>query len=527
MTRAYLALALVLFALPAFAQRSQSAKPADDSSATAGSEKSGSDKSAAAKSADSKSAEAKPPEPVKNPLPADKSVPQTITVNGKTLHYTATVGTITLKSKDDKLTGVVMYTAFTLDEPKAKDGSHRPVTFALNGGPGASSVYLNLGAIGPKHLAFANEGDSPSDPATLTDNPGTWLDFTDMVFIDPIGTGFSRSLVDEAETKKLFYAPKPDIEYLSLVIYKWLAQNDRLLDKKYLVGESYGGYRGPRITHYLQSTLGVAMNGVVLVSPYLNPEKGDGDLSPIPWLIDLPSITAAHLESEGKLTDAAMQQVIAYTRGDYAAALLKGRSDPAANDAMIAHVTEMTGLDPKFVKFAGGRLDIRAYLREVHRTQGLIGSIYDSNVTAPDPFPYAPMQQSGDPILESIIAPTTTAMVDFITRTVGWKTDARYEALSYDVNRQWDRNDELREGAVRDLRESVAADPKLRVLIVHGWNDLSCPFMGSVLSVDQMPIMGDANRVQIHEFPGGHMFYTRAVNQDALHKLAETMVETH
>src|SRR6202453_4704443 len=507
MTFTSFVIALVLFALPAFAQRGESAKPSDDAGAAP----------AAAKSAEPKSAES-----VKNPLPADKSVPQTITVNGKTLHYTATVGTITLKGKDDKPTGVVMYTAYTLDAPKgdasksdqAKDdaigktgdsGSHRPVTFALNGGPGASSVYLNLGAIGPKHIAFANAGNSPSDPATLTDNPGTWLDFTDMVFIDPIGTGFSRSLVDEAETKKLFYAPKPDIEYLSLVIYKWLVQNTRLLDKKYLVGESYGGYRGPLMTHYLQSRLGLAMNGLVLVSPYLNPEEGDGDLSPIRWMVDLPSITAAHLETEGKLTDAGMQQVIAYTRGDYAEALLKGRSDLAATDAMIAHVTEMTGLDPKFVKFAGGRLDIGAYLREVHRTQGLIGSMYDSNVTAPDPFPYAPRQQAGDPILQSIVAPTTTAMVDFITRTVGWKTDARYAALDYDVNQQWDRNDDLRNGAVRDLRESVAADPKLRVLIVHGWNDLSCPFMESVLSVDQMPIMGDASRVQVHEFPGGHM----------------------
>jgi carboxypeptidase C (cathepsin A) len=461
---------------------------------------------------------------MKNPLPGDKSTGQTITVNGKTLHYTATVGTITLKNRDDKPTGEVMYIAYTLDGPK--DG-HRPVTFAVNGGPGASSVYLNLGAIGPKHVNFANEGDSPSDPATLMDNPGTWLDFTDLVFIDPIGTGFSRSLVDEAETKKLFFAPTPDIEYLSLVIYKWLVNNDRLLDKKYLIGESYGGYRGPRITHYLQAQLGVAMNGLVLVSPYLNPQFGDGNLSPIPWMITLPSITAAHLESQGKLTPEAMQDVIAYTRGDYAAALLKGRSDPAATQAMIARVTEMTGLDPQFVKYSGGRLETGAFLREVHRSQGTIGSVYDSNVTSPDPYPYSPQQQSGDPILESIIAPTTTAMVDFITHTVGWKTDDRYNALSEDVNRQWDRQTDLRRGAVGDLREAVAADPKLRVLIVHGWNDLSCAFMGSVLSVDQMPLMGDPNRVQVHEFPGGHMFYTRPANQTGLHELAEKMVAAH
>jgi carboxypeptidase C (cathepsin A) len=517
----------LLSVLPAFAQSGD--KPATPVADAAGA-----------------SAAPKPAEPMKNPLPADKSVPQTITVDGKTIHYTATVGTITLKRNDDKATGVVMYTAYTVDDQKSnqkgeakgetkgetknetKSSTHRPVTFALNGGPGASSVYLNLGAIGPKHIAFANEGDSPSDPATLTDNPGTWLGFTDMVFIDPIGTGFSRSLVDEPETKKLFYSATPDIEYLSLVIYKWLVQNDRLLDKKYLVGESYGGYRGPRITHYLQSRLGVAMNGLVLVSPYLNPETGDGNLSPIPWMTTLPSIAAAHLEAEGKLTPDAMQQVMAYTRGDYAAALLKGRSDTAATDAMIAKVTELTGLDPKYVKFAGGRLDIGAYLREVHRTKGLLGSVYDSNVTAPDPFPYAPTQESGDPILESIIAPTTTAMVDFITRTVGWKNDARYEALSYEVNKQWDRTStDLRKGAVGDLREAVAADPKLRVLIVHGWNDLSCPFMGSVLTVDQMPVMGDANRVQVQEFPGGHMFYTRPANQGQLHKQAEEMVKTH
>jgi carboxypeptidase C (cathepsin A) len=511
MTLRRLAPAFLLLSLPVLAQPRQDA-PGDKPAAAAAAK-------LPAAPADAKSSA------TQEGLPEDKSVAQTIAVNGRTLHYTATVGTIRLKDATGKPTGDVMYTAYTLD--RAKGEAQRPVLFALNGGPGASSVYLNLGAIGPKHVAFANEGDSPSDPATLTDNPGTWLDFTDLVFIDPIGTGFSKSLVDEAETKRLFYSPTPDIQYLSLVIYKWLVKNDRLLDKKYLIGESYGGYRGPRIAHYLQWELGVAMNGLVLVSPYLNPQAGDGNLSPIPWMVTLPSITAAHLENEHKLTDEAMQPVIAYTRGEYAEALLKGRSDPAATEAMIAHVTEMTGLDPVFVKYSGGRLDTGAYLREVHRSQGLIGSVYDSNVTAPDPFPYAPNQQSNDPILQSIIAPTTTAMVDFITRTVGWKTEARYYALSGDVNRQWEQSSDLQRGAVGDLREAVAADPKLRVLIVHGWNDLSCPFMGSVLSVDQMPLMGDASRVQIHEFPGGHMFYTRPQNQIGLHALAETMVATH
>jgi carboxypeptidase C (cathepsin A) len=244
-------------------------------------------------------------------------------------------------------------------------------------------------------------------------------------------------------------------------------------------------------------------------------------------MITLPAITAAHLENEKKLTDEAMQQVIAYTEGEYATTLIKGPKDQAATDAMIAKVTEMTGLDAQFVRYSGGRLETGAYLREVHREKGEIGSVYDSNVTAPDPFPYSPDQQSSDPILESIIAPTTEAMVNFITNTVGWKTEARYYALSYDVNRQWDRQGPtLREGAVEDLRQAVAADPKLNVLIVHGWNDLSCPFMGSLLTQNELPSKLAA-QVTVHEFPGGHMFYTRAENGADLHALAEKMVETH
>jgi carboxypeptidase C (cathepsin A) len=195
---------------------------------------------------------------------------------------------------------------------------------------------------------------------------------------------------------------------------------------------------------------------------------------------------------------------------------MQGRANPAATEAMIRKVTELTGLDPTFVKRSGGRIETQAYLREVYRAEGKLGSRYDSNVTAWDPFPYAPHQRTGDPILNGIIAPTTTAMVNFVTQTVGWKYDGRYNALSYDVNRLWHEDDDANQGSVSQLREAVANDPGLRVLIGHGWDDLSCPFMASVLIVDQMPAMGDASRVQVKEYPGGHMFYARPASQAML-----------
>ncbi len=460
-----------------------------------------------------------------NPLPPDAHVAQTIEFEGKPLKYTATVGSLPVKNAEGKPTGEVVFTSYIVD------GSNRPITFAFNGGPGAASVYLNLGAIGPKRVAFGAEGQSPSDPAVLTDNPGTWLDFTDIVFIDPIGTGFSRSLVSQEETKKLFYGPDQDIAYLSRIVYDWLVKNGRLQSRKYIVGESYGGYRAPRLTAYLQSQIGVAVNGVVMVSPALSPTLGSDQISPIPWMITLPSIVAANYERKGMLSNESMAPVIQYAETEYATDLIHGFSDPQATPRIVKKVTELTGLDPTFVKESGGRLETQAFLREEFRETGKLGSRYDPNVTAYDPFPYAPYQETNDPILLSIIAPTTTAMVDFVTRTVGWKVEARYNALSDEVNREWDRTS--RNGAFggsassTDLRVAIATDPKLRVLIAHGWADLSCPFMGSVLTVNGIPIMGDPTRLQVHEYPGGHMYYARTASSLALRKDVMEMISKH
>jgi carboxypeptidase C (cathepsin A) len=448
------------------------------------------------------------------PLPADKSVKQSMSLGGRTLSYTATVGTIPVRDAAGKKIGEVVYTAYTLDGPR---DPKRPITFAFNGGPGAASVYLNFGAIGPKRIQFGAQGDSPSEPVRVVDNPGAWLDFTDLVFIDPVGTGFSRSLVDDGETRKDFYGAKQDITYLSRVVFDWLVKNDRMTSPKYVVGESYGGFRGPRIALTLQTDLGVGVSGVVLVSPLLSSAaRSSLELSPLPWMINLPSMAAANLEREGRLTPEAMAQVEDYTRGEYMTDLMKG-ADPAALARLTSKVSAMTGLDPNFVRRSGGRLETQAFLREVFRERGVLGSRYDSNVTAFDPFPYAPEQETNDPILDSIIAPTTSAVVDFTAHTVGWKPQGRYNALSNAVNEAWDRGKGRDTESVTDLRQAIANDPRLKVLIVHGYNDLSCPFFASRLIVDQIPNLGGApGRVSLKVYPGGHMFYSRPDSQAAL-----------
>jgi carboxypeptidase C (cathepsin A) len=448
-------------------------------------------------------------------LPAmspDKTIDQVVRIGNRVLRYKATVGHITLRDAKGKPTGEVVYTAYIV--PGA--ATARPVTFAFNGGPGAASVFLNMGAIGPKRVPFGARGDSPSDVPVLRDNPATWLDFTDLVFIDPVGTGFSRSLVDPDETKKLFYGSKQDIEYLSRVVYDWLTKNGRMTSRKYLVGESYGGYRVPRLAYYLQSQMGVGTSGLVMVSPYLDPAAigNETSLSPLPWAINLPSMAAGHYEREGRpLNAATMNDVENYVRTDFVTDFLKGTKDKAATDRLSAKVANFTGLDPVLVRRLDGRVDIGTYLREIRRSTGQIGSVYDSNVTAFDPFPGSADANYNDPLLDGIIAPTTSAAVDFITNQVGWKTDGRYETLSYAVNRAWDRD--RSDAPVTDLRKAIANDPKMAVMIAHGWDDLSCPYYASKLIIDQMPSFGQAQRVNLHVYPGGHMFYARTDSAEA------------
>lgn len=440
------------------------------------------------------------------PLPADKTVKQSAVIGGRSINYNATIGSIPVRDEKGKKIAEVVFTSYVVPG----DDPGRPVTFAFNGGPGASSVYLNFGAVGPKRLQFGAEGDLPSDAPVTKDNPDSWLDLTDLVFIDPVGTGFSRSLVDKDASRKNFWSTEADIHYLSRIVYDWLLRNKRMRSPKYVMGESYGGYRAPRIAHELQTGMGVGVNGIIMVSPYLDPAAvGDGTaLSPLPWMINLPSMAAAKLEREGKLTPQAIQGVEEYARTEFVTDLLKGPKDTAARLRLVQHVSAFTGLDTAVVSKLDGRVDAGTFLREIHRVDKKIGSWYDSNVTAWDPFPGSADQRSGDPILDALIAPTSSAMVDFVTREVGWDIHAHYNALSDEVNREWNRG-APRDSPVSDLRKAIANDPNMAVMIVHGYDDLACPFFGSRLIVDQMPAFGVKDRVKVHVYPGGHMFYSR------------------
>jgi carboxypeptidase C (cathepsin A) len=454
------------------------------------------------------------------PLPADRTVSQSMVLAGKTFDYSVTVGSLSVLGSHGEKIADVVFTAYIHPDPTG----NRPVTFAINGGPGAASAFLNFGAIGPQFVAFGGQEDNSSDAAQPVDNPATWLAFTDLVFIDPVGSGYSRSLLTEEQTKKHFYSVGPDIEYLSDVITEWLSKNSRMTSPKYIVGESYGGFRVPRLAHRLQTTSGVGVSGMVMVSPLLDwGDRMDRDFSPISWIVTLPSMAAVKLEREGNL--AGLREVEDYARGEFAVDLLKGRSDPAATQRIVAHVAAITGLDSKTVMEMGGRIDIQTYLRQEYRDHQRIASIYDATVSSWDPFPFDVARRTGDPILQGMMAPLSTAMVEFLTHSMGWPVDRPYHLYDRSISQQWDWGwgpDKPPE-CVEDLRQALALDAKMQALVAYGYTDLITPYFAARLALDQLPDMGNRDRVRLALYRGGHMFYRQLESRMALSRDAAAL----
>jgi len=463
---------------------------------------------AASLPAEDKPGDAKPGDPKPG---ADRTTRHHLSLPGRTLDFTATVSTIRLANPAGVVQAEVVTTAFQL--AGAAPGT-RPVTFAVNGGPGASSAWLNLGAIGPWRVPLG--GVLPSSPPAVVDNLETWLDFTDLVFLDPPGTGFSR-VTGGDDARRGMQTVDGDIRMLASVVSRWLQAQGRLASPKFIVGESYGGFRGPKLARALLDQQGVGVRGLVLVSPVLDFNGRDAPWDPMRWVARLPSVAAAARGATGR---AGLRDVEEYAAGDYLLDLVRGEHDADATARLSARVAALTGLDPALMRRRAGKPDFGAVLRE--RDPGRVGSPYDATVTAADPFPSAANDNSPDPILDGLRAPLTGAMLDLYRTRLDWQPEGaparQYVLLSETLAREWDYgHGNSRPEAMTELRQYVALDPAARVLVVHGLTDLVTPYFASKLLLDGVPETVPPGRVELRAYGGGHMFYSRDASRHALH----------
>ncbi len=454
-------------------------------------------------------------------LPADAITHQTLELPGRTLHFTATAGSILLRDDKNAPQADVAFIAYQLD---GADKLTRPVTFAFNGGPGMASGWLQVGAVGPWRVALGGTAGVPSASPAPIPNAETWLDFTDLVFIDPPGTGYSRILAGGDTAEKHFWSVRGDIEMIGEVIRRWLDHNDRIVSPKYLLGESYGGFRAPRIARELQSTQGVGVTGMVLLSPLLDVHGESGVNDPFAWVDRLPSEVAAARALKAPVTRADVADAEQYAATDYLVDLLRGERDATAVDRLSARVATLTGLDPALVHRLRGRLDTDVFLHELERAQGRVGSQYDATITRADPFPRRPLSSYPDPVLEGLKAPVTGAMVAIYTDKLDWRPESIYRLSNDTVFERWDWGRGMgRPDSINALQAALSLDPRLHVLIAHGLFDLRTPYFASELIARALPDVGAPDRVRLAVYPGGHMFYSDDASRAALRRDAQTL----
>jgi carboxypeptidase C (cathepsin A) len=449
------------------------------------------------------------------PLPPDVTRPQRLALPGRCLEFKSIAGSIAPADGVD-----VAYVAYLIDGAEA---AKRPVVFALNGGPGAGSVWLQLGAIGPWRLPM--QGLTPSSAAVLTDNAETWLEFADLVFLDPPGTGYSRPKAPQDASKAEVWSVEGDNRTLAETIRRWLTNHGRLGSPKFIAGESYGGFRAPRLARALRAELGVGVNGVILLSPVLDfAPFADGPDNPYAYLTRLPSYAAAAREEKGPVSRADLADVEAYAKGEYLADWLAGPRDAAAVERKTARVAALTGLPPEVVRRYAGDLDKGDYLRERGRLLGRRIAFYDATLSAGETGPGWPGAE--DPILPGFVPAFTSAMTTLYQTKLGWKVADVYETLNSTVSHRWSWGRSLSPPeALGDLSQTLALDPGFRVLVAHGLTDVQAPYFASVLELARLPPFAHPERLSFAAYPGGHMFYMRDESRKAFRDAARRLIE--
>ncbi|QRM27967.1 serine aminopeptidase domain-containing protein [Microvirga sp. VF16] len=426
---------------------------------------------------------------------------------GRKIKFTATAENLVFTEPRGFPRAEITYVAYTKD---GSDPATRPVAFIVNGGPGASSAYLNLLAIGPWRTSLGGARTSTS-LSTLQPNAETWLDFTDLVFIDPPGTGYSRVTGGE-RLRQHYHSVGGDIDGLASFIHRWMIERERQNSPIYFVGASYGGFRAPLLARKIQKERPKGFSGLILISPAL-----DFDLLPFgrairhPWVSAsiLPSLAAIWAERNSSFTPELLQEAETYASGEYISDLLRGVDDTPVIDRIAQKVGKLTGIAPEATRLSKGQVDIQAFLRDLGRWPAPnLGSynVYEARRT---------VEYSEDHDLEYLTRIISGEMDVYFKNMMKFQTSEKYKVIDLELNRAWIwNNGRYGVESLSSLEQALNADRGMRVLIAHGTSDLTTPYFATKMLAAQIEVR-ETSRLDFKLYGGNHLFYTREVSRRA------------
>jgi carboxypeptidase C (cathepsin A) len=452
------------------------------------------------------------------------------------IKYTATADTFTIALEDMEAKGSVFYVAYTV--ASSAQAENRPVTFVVNGGPGAASAYLHLLALGPRIAPLGADGSIPAPPVAIVDNRLTWLSFTDLVFIDPVGTGYSRSLKPGDDGAKSFWQLNHDLDALVEFIRLYLSCEKRRQSPVFVAGESYGGFRTAALPKPLADDIGLRLNGVVLISPVLEFSFLDFDAyQPLSWALILPSYAATALyhgksslkRAPGEALGVVLAPVENAATGDFLSWMVRGNdAEPANGPSTLAAVAGFIGLPEDLVRRYRGRIPRQVFSKRLLQDSDRFVSFYDGSVTGINPYPSDESRRLDDPVLDPLTTLLGRAFSAYAEGELGYHAAGLYRVLNPNVSRNWEwmsgRRSQGFQGAADDLKEAMSLNPSLQVLVAHGYYDLVTPYLATNYTIRQMAL-DDAIRPSLVEkiYEGGHMLYTHEAARTALYRDAKEL----
>jgi carboxypeptidase C (cathepsin A) len=465
------------------------------------------------------------------PKPEEKLVTthHQITLGGTAISYTATTGTLLLREEDGKPKASVFFIYYARDG--VKDAGKRPITYTFNGGPGSSSVWLHMGAFGPRRVVIDGDGPEtypptpPSPPYRLVDNGESLLDVTDLVFIDPVSTGYSREA--PGEDPQQFHGFREDLDSVGEFIRLWTVRFGRWESPKFLAGESYGTTRAAGLSHYLQERHGMYLNGIVLLSTVLNFATNRFDSgNDLPYALFLPTYTATawyHKKLPDDLQKAGLKAAVAeserFAAGEYTQALMQGArlSGEQRRDA-AAKLSRYTGLSAQYLDNANLRPTISAFDKELLRDQRKTAGRLDSRYVGTDRTATGEADEF-DPSSTATTGAFTAMFNHYVADELGFRSELPYEVLT-DRVRPWSYREASNRylNAAEDLRRAMAENPSLKVFVAKGYYDLATPFFAAEYTFDHLgyePFY--LQRITQEHYEAGHMMYIRTADRQKLH----------